>query len=68
MTGKYMMNTTISRRIFLLPMAALLIAGCRVGPIYKVPSATAQAPPAVYKEAPANFPDSDTWKPAQPQE
>jgi len=49
-------------------MAALLLAGCRVGPKYQVPSATAQAPPAVYKENPANFHDSDTWKPAQPQD
>jgi len=28
----------------------------------------AQAPPAVYKESPANFPDSDGWKVAQPQD
>jgi len=68
MTGKYMMKTTNSRRLLLLPMAALLLAGCRVGPKYQVPSATAQAPPAVYKENPANFHDSDTWKPAQPQD
>jgi NodT family efflux transporter outer membrane factor (OMF) lipoprotein len=49
-------------------MGALLLSGCMVGPKYHAPSATTQAPPAIYKEAPANFPDSDTWKPAQPQD
>jgi NodT family efflux transporter outer membrane factor (OMF) lipoprotein len=28
----------------------------------------AQAPPAAYKESPANFPDADGWKVAQPQD
>ena len=46
----------------------LLLAGCQVGPKYHAPSATTQAPPAIYKETPANFPESDTWKPAQPQD
>jgi NodT family efflux transporter outer membrane factor (OMF) lipoprotein len=67
-TGKYMMNTRQSLPILTLPMAALLLSGCMVGPKYHVPSATTQAPPAIYKEAPANFRDSDTWKPAQPQD
>jgi NodT family efflux transporter outer membrane factor (OMF) lipoprotein len=43
--------------------ASSLIAGCRVGPAYKVP--VAPAPPA-YKEAPANAAVSDDWKPGQP--
>ncbi len=60
------MNSSRTRRALLLSSAALLVAGCRVGPVYQKPAATAQAPPAVYKESPANFPDSDTWKPAQP--
>ena len=42
------------------------LTGCRVGPKYTVPSAVAQAPPAVaYKEAPAG---DDAWKVAQPQD
>jgi NodT family efflux transporter outer membrane factor (OMF) lipoprotein len=50
-------------------LAATLLAGCRVGPKYQQPPAMAQAPPAVYKESPANFPDdAGTWKVAQPQD
>src|ERR1700722_13117280 len=48
--------------------AALLLAGCRVGPKYQVPPATAQAPPATYKESTTNFPIADGWKGAQPQD
>jgi NodT family efflux transporter outer membrane factor (OMF) lipoprotein len=44
------------------------LAGCRVGPKYQRPPAIAQAPPAVYKESPQNFPGSDAWKVAQPQD
>ncbi len=33
-------------------LAALLLTGCRVGPKYNVPAATATAPPATYKEQP----------------
>jgi NodT family efflux transporter outer membrane factor (OMF) lipoprotein len=39
-----------------------------VGPKYHQPPALAQAPPAAYKESPANFPDADSWKVAQPQD
>ena len=47
--------------------AAVLLAGCRVGPKYQVPPATAQAPPASYKESPTQFPaGTDGWKVAQP--
>jgi NodT family efflux transporter outer membrane factor (OMF) lipoprotein len=50
-------------------LAATLLAGCRVGPRYQQPPALAQAPPpAAYKESPANFPGSDGWKVAQPQD
>jgi NodT family efflux transporter outer membrane factor (OMF) lipoprotein len=48
--------------------ATLLLAGCRVGPKYQVPPATAQAPPANYKESTTNFPIADGWKVAQPQD
>ncbi len=57
-----------SQTALLLSTAALLVAGCRIGPNYQVPAATASAPPAAYKESPSNFPGSDTWKPAQPQD
>jgi NodT family efflux transporter outer membrane factor (OMF) lipoprotein len=49
-------------------MATLILAGCRVGPAYHVPSATAQAPPATYKEIPTQAQDSGEWKVAQPQD
>jgi NodT family efflux transporter outer membrane factor (OMF) lipoprotein len=49
-------------------LAATLLAGCRVGPKYQRPPALAQAPPATYKESPTNFPGSDVWKVAQPQD
>jgi NodT family efflux transporter outer membrane factor (OMF) lipoprotein len=46
----------------------LFLTGCLVGPKYHVPPATAQAPPAVYKESPTQFQDADGWKVAQPQD
>jgi NodT family efflux transporter outer membrane factor (OMF) lipoprotein len=49
-------------------LASLSLAGCRVGPHYQRPPALAQAPPAVYKESPANFPDDTGGKVAQPQD
>jgi NodT family efflux transporter outer membrane factor (OMF) lipoprotein len=50
--------------------AAILLTGCRVGPKYQKPPAMeqAQAPPASYKESPTQFPGSDAWKVAQPQD
>ena len=48
--------------------AAGCLAGCRVGPKYQRPPAIAQAPPTTYKESPQNFPGSDAWKIAQPQD
>ena len=57
------------KTIFLLPAtAALILAGCRVGPVYHVPAATAQAPPATYKETPSQTQESGDWKVAQPQD
>src|ERR1700721_1029914 len=47
---------------------ALLLTGCLVGPKYHVPPATQQAPPAAYKESPTQFPETDGWKVAQPQD
>lgn len=46
----------------------LLLTGCMVGPKYHAPAATATAPPAVYKESPTQFQDTDGWKVAQPQD
>jgi NodT family efflux transporter outer membrane factor (OMF) lipoprotein len=52
-----MKTNRITRYSFvLLPVFALVLAGCAVGPKYKVPAVT--TPPA-YKEA-------ENWKPAQP--
>jgi NodT family efflux transporter outer membrane factor (OMF) lipoprotein len=48
--------------------ATLILAGCRVGPVYHQPTATAQAPPAAYKETPSESQDSGDWKVAQPQD
>lgn len=56
-------------KIAIIPaMAAILFTGCRVGPAYHVPAATAQAPPAAYKETPSQSADSGDWKVAQPQD
>src|SRR5450631_756360 len=49
-------------------LVALLLTGCRVGPKYNRPPALAQAPPTAYKESPAQFPSTDGWKVAQPQD
>jgi NodT family efflux transporter outer membrane factor (OMF) lipoprotein len=46
----------------------LFLAGCTVGPKYHPPAATVQAPPLSYKESPTQFPDSNAWKVAQPQD
>ncbi len=49
-------------------IAVIFLTGCMVGPKYHVPPATAQAPPASYKESPTQFQDTDGWKVAQPQD
>jgi NodT family efflux transporter outer membrane factor (OMF) lipoprotein len=61
------MNKQLLKAI-LPTMAMLFVAGCRVGPKYQVPAATAQAPPVSYKESPTQFQDYDGWKVAQPQD
>jgi NodT family efflux transporter outer membrane factor (OMF) lipoprotein len=48
--------------------AAVFLTGCRVGPKYHTPPATAQAPPISYKESPTQFKDTDGWKVAEPQD
>jgi NodT family efflux transporter outer membrane factor (OMF) lipoprotein len=56
-------------RVATIPaMAMCILAGCRVGPVYHQPAATAQAPPAAYKETPSEVQDSGDWKVAQPQD
>lgn len=49
-------------------ITAVFLTGCMVGPKYHVPPATQQAPPAAYKESPTQFPVTDGWKVAQPQD
>jgi len=52
-------------------LAVSLLSGCMVGPKYQRPPALAQGqapPPPAYKESPANFPDANAWKVAQPQD
>jgi NodT family efflux transporter outer membrane factor (OMF) lipoprotein len=51
-------------------ITTLLLTGCMVGPKYHAPSpsATATAPPVVYKESPTQFHETDGWKVAQPQD
>ncbi len=58
------------RTLVIIPaLAALCLGGCRVGPLYTRPAATAQVPPPVYKESPTQFADATgdaAWKVAQP--
>jgi len=62
--------TTLRFKVAIYPAlaAAVLLSGCRVGPKYHTPPATAQAPPLTYKESPTQFKDADGWKVAQPQD
>jgi NodT family efflux transporter outer membrane factor (OMF) lipoprotein len=48
----------------------LLLTGCMVGPKYHppTPTANATAPPVAYKESTTQFPDTEGWKVAQPQD
>lgn len=63
--NKNSMSDKIRFRVFIASIAAALVfAGCTVGPKYQKP--TAQAP-AAYKElTPADFSKTDGWKVAQP--
>lgn len=60
------MNYTRPKRAIFPAFAALLLAGCTVGPKYHTPAATPQAPPLAYKELPSESQDSGQWKVAQP--
>jgi NodT family efflux transporter outer membrane factor (OMF) lipoprotein len=44
------------------------LTGCLVGPKYQTPVATAEAPPAAYKESPTQFKEADGWKVARPRD
>jgi NodT family efflux transporter outer membrane factor (OMF) lipoprotein len=56
-----------NNRLLSVALAALLMAGCTVGPKYHAP---VTPPPAAanYKESPVNFQDADGWKVASPQD
>ncbi|HEX4320482.1 MAG TPA: efflux transporter outer membrane subunit [Acidobacteriaceae bacterium] len=66
--------TSLRFRAAIIPaMAALILTGCKVGPVYHAPAATTQPPPATYKESPvpsqtSSSEASGTWQPAQPQD
>jgi NodT family efflux transporter outer membrane factor (OMF) lipoprotein len=62
------MRNNYLKHIWVAASAAFLLAGCVVGPKYHPPAATVQAPPPEYKESPTQFPDSNAWKVAQPQD
>src|ERR1700740_2972298 len=62
------MNNNRLKLFFGPSLAALLLAGCMVGPKYHQPAPTMQPPPAAYKELPAENPPAGQWKVAQPQD
>lgn len=65
------MRIMSNRRILWNALAITAVAscaGCRVGPHYQRPPALAQAPPASYKESTTQFPETDGWKVANPQD
>lgn len=62
------MNTFLRHAVVTSALTAVFLTGCRVGPKYQKPPAIAQAPPVSYKESPTQFPSSDGWKVAQPQD
>jgi outer membrane protein TolC len=62
------MNTFLRNAVVTSALTAVFLTGCRVGPKYQKPPAIAQAPPVSYKESPTQFPSSDGWKVAQPQD
>jgi NodT family efflux transporter outer membrane factor (OMF) lipoprotein len=58
--------TAPRRLVVVIVIAVVLVAGCNLAPKYTRPSAEA---PAAYKElTPADFPSTDGWKTAQPQD
>ena len=62
------MNRNCLKTLVSSAIASLLLTGCMVGPKYRRPAATVQAPPAAYKELPAQTPDSGAWKVAEPRD
>jgi NodT family efflux transporter outer membrane factor (OMF) lipoprotein len=62
------MHNNRLKLFFASSLAAVLLAGCMVGPKYHQPAATVQPPPAAYKELPAENPPAGQWKVAQPQD
>src|ERR1700724_2417423 len=62
------MNNNRLNLFFGPSLAALVLAGCMVGPKYHQPAATVQPPPAAYKELPAQNPPAGEWQVAQPQD
>jgi NodT family efflux transporter outer membrane factor (OMF) lipoprotein len=62
------MNSLRPQLLLVSAITASCLAGCHVGPKYQRPPALAQAPPATYKESPQNFPPSNAWKVAEPQD
>src|SRR5277367_1880455 len=56
----------IRRVSILVPVAALLLCGCTVGPKYHTP--TADTPQEFKELTPANFASTDGWKVAQPKD
>src|ERR1700723_456281 len=62
------MNYNRLKLFFGPSLAALVLAGCMVGPKYHQPAATVQPPPAAYKELPAQNPPAGEWQVAQPQD
>ncbi len=61
------MNRTITtglKAVTGLPLTAVLLTGCHVGPVYQKPAAP--APPAFKEELPKNFGEDSGWRTAQP--
>ena len=60
------MSSFYQRARMCLAVTSCLLAGCTVGPKYRVPAANT---PAAYKElTPADYKDTDGWKVAQPKD
>jgi NodT family efflux transporter outer membrane factor (OMF) lipoprotein len=62
-----MKNADMMRKIA-PALAALLLAGCTVGPKYHTPAATAQPAPIAYKEVPPASTNPQDWKIADPKD
>jgi NodT family efflux transporter outer membrane factor (OMF) lipoprotein len=62
------MNKNCLNMAVMASAAAVLLAGCMVGPKYHPPAATVQAPPPQYKEMPAASAEPNEWKAADPKD